>query len=325
MAEGMLIGAGLGLGTSLLTKQDPLKGALLGAATAGIGSGIKEGLQGAGILGDSLPAMTADAEAAKNLGSYAAQYGELSPTAGAIQVANAVPSPGILGGVGDSISNLGSSISKSWGELKPEQKWLYGGIGALGAASMLQGLNAPGMPEDKSKPFFKYNPKKFRPSFYAAEGGVVPDTNEYATGGGIANLYTSGHGPLDQAADGIQQVPNQQDLSSVPAAGYLGQSVKMMASGGISDLGGYSDGGRLLKGPGDGMSDNIPASISGKQPARLADGEFVVPADVVSHLGNGSTDAGAKQLYAMMDRVRHARTGNKKQGKQVNPRKVMKV
>ena len=79
----------------------------------------------------------------------------------------------------------------------------------------------------------------------------------------------------------------------------------------------------LLKGPGDGMSDNIPATISGKQPARLADGEFVIPADVVSHLGNGSTDAGAKQLYKMMDRIRHARTGNKKQGKQINPNKFL--
>jgi hypothetical protein len=96
-----------------------------------------------------------------------------------------------------------------------------------------------------------------------------------------------------------------------------------LASGGISSLGGYSDGGRMLKGPGDGMSDNIPATIGGKQPARLADGEFVVPADVVSHLGNGSTDAGAKQLYSMMDRVRKARTGNKKQGKQIKPAKYM--
>jgi hypothetical protein len=88
-------------------------------------------------------------------------------------------------------------------------------------------------------------------------------------------------------------------------------------------LGGYSDGGRMLKGPGDGMSDNIPATIAGKQAARLADGEFVVPADVVSHLGNGSTDAGAKQLYAMMNRVRKARTGNPKQGKQIKPAKYM--
>jgi hypothetical protein len=96
-----------------------------------------------------------------------------------------------------------------------------------------------------------------------------------------------------------------------------------MTQGGISTLGSYSDGGRLLKGPGDGMSDNIPAKIGDAQPARLADGEFVVPADVVSHLGNGSTDAGAKQLYKMMDKIRQARTGNKKQGKKINPSKYL--
>jgi hypothetical protein len=95
------------------------------------------------------------------------------------------------------------------------------------------------------------------------------------------------------------------------------------ASGGIAHLGSYSDGGRLLKGPGDGMSDNIPATIGRKQPARLADGEFVVPADVVSGLGNGSTDAGAKHLYSMMDKVRAARTGTKKQGKQINANKYL--
>jgi hypothetical protein len=105
------------------------------------------------------------------------------------------------------------------------------------------------------------------------------------------------------------------------AAGGLTQPYAQ--GGGISTLGGYSDGGRLLKGPGDGMSDNIPAQIGAKQPARLADGEFVVPADVVSHLGNGSTDAGAKQLYKMMDKIRQARTGRKAQGKQVNPNKFM--
>jgi len=80
------------------------------------------------------------------------------------------------------------------------------------------------------------------------------------------------------------------------------------ALGGLGNLGGYSDGGRLLKGPGDGVSDSISATIGAKrQPARLADGEFVVPARIVSELGNGSTDAGAKKLYAMMDRVQRAR------------------
>ena len=84
-----------------------------------------------------------------------------------------------------------------------------------------------------------------------------------------------------------------------------GGSIRM--ANGLSDLGGYSDGGRLLRGPGDGISDSIPAIIGKKQPARLADGEFVVPARIVSELGNGSTEAGARKLYAMMDRIQKAR------------------
>jgi hypothetical protein len=79
--------------------------------------------------------------------------------------------------------------------------------------------------------------------------------------------------------------------------------------------------GRYLAGPTDGMADKIPSSIDGKQPAKLSHGEFVIPADVVSHLGNGNSDAGANQLYKMMDRVRKARTGTTKQGKKINPDK----
>jgi hypothetical protein len=93
----------------------------------------------------------------------------------------------------------------------------------------------------------------------------------------------------------------------------------LMATGGLSEahynLGGYSDGGRLLRGPGDGVSDSIPATIGHKQPARLADGEFVVPARIVSELGNGSTEAGARKLYAMMDRVQSARSKTVGKGK----------
>lgn len=84
------------------------------------------------------------------------------------------------------------------------------------------------------------------------------------------------------------------------------------AAGGIASLGGYSDGGQLLRGPGDGVSDDIPATIGDKQPARLADGEFVVPARIVSELGNGSTEAGARKLYAMMDRIKKARSKSMK-------------
>lgn len=88
-----------------------------------------------------------------------------------------------------------------------------------------------------------------------------------------------------------------------------------MARGGLSDLGSYSDGGRLLRGPGDGVSDSIPAVIGRKKPARLADGEFVVPARIVSELGNGSTEAGARKLYAMLDRVQSARKKSIGKGK----------
>jgi hypothetical protein len=89
--------------------------------------------------------------------------------------------------------------------------------------------------------------------------------------------------------------------------GMAAGGIASLAQGGASHLGDYSDGGRLLKGPGDGVSDSIPASIGDKRPARLADGEFVVPARIVSELGNGSTEAGARKLYAMMDRVQSAR------------------
>ena len=127
---------------------------------------------------------------------------------------------------------------------------------------------------------------------------------------------------------GIKRPTPMGQINMVPAnmkKGDESPNTVDAAGGGIMSLGGYAAGGnpRLLKGPGDGMSDNIPATISGKQPARLADGEFVVPADVVSHLGNGSTEAGAKKLHQMMTNVRKARTGNPKQGKQINPNKYM--
>ena len=117
--------------------------------------------------------------------------------------------------------------------------------------------------------------------------------------------------------------PMQQGTSQIAGLGsVMRMAVGGMASGGISDagynLGGYSDGGRLLRGPGDGVSDSIPAVIGKRQPARLADGEFVIPARIVSELGNGSTEAGARKLYAMMDRIQKTR------GKTVGKGKVAK-
>jgi len=91
------------------------------------------------------------------------------------------------------------------------------------------------------------------------------------------------------------------------------------AAGGLAEMAK----GRYLGGATDGMADKIPARIGGKQEARLSHGEFVIPADVVSHLGNGNSEAGAKRLYSMMDKIRTARTGTKKQGKQINPDKFL--
>lgn len=110
-----------------------------------------------------------------------------------------------------------------------------------------------------------------------------------------------GHVPEQTATP----IPNMRGHIYVPHYAEGGELHHAM--GGLGDLGSYSDGGRLLKGPGDGVSDSIPASIGGKQPARLASGEFVIPSRIVSELGNGSTDAGAKRLYAMMERVQNAR------------------
>lgn len=123
-------------------------------------------------------------------------------------------------------------------------------------------------------------------------------------GKGITDLMLQSAGlPTSQAdsAAAPQYSWNQATHTFTPAP------VVQYSQGGISHLGGYSDGGRMLRGPGDGVSDSIPATIGDKQPARLADGEFVVPARIVSELGNGSSEAGARKLYAMMDRVQKAR------------------
>ena len=114
--------------------------------------------------------------------------------------------------------------------------------------------------------------------------------------------------PSAQLRSGIQDPQQANVLRNTPVPEvdpYTGEP--RFASGGISHLGDYSDGGRMLRGPGDGVSDSIPATIGDKQPARLADGEFVIPARIVSEIGNGSSEAGARKLYAMMDRIQNVR------------------
>jgi len=154
----------------------------------------------------------------------------------------------------------------------------------------------------------------------AANGAVVSDGGGSGgvggesggpSGGSDGAIGTGGMGA--QGGDGAQSGGGADNARGglMPHGSYhmaAGGMTGYAVGGGLGSLGAYSDGGRLLKGPGDGVSDSIPATIGRKQqPARLADGEFVIPARIVSELGNGSTDAGAKKLYAMMDRVQKAR------------------
>jgi hypothetical protein len=167
-----------------------------------------------------------------------------------------------------------------------------------------------------------------------ARGGLSPYFTHHMAGGGGAKSYRTSLNDSLEAAYAKAQANNdtatmraieeEMDIRNTTNAGMeQGLSgMKGLAVGGLSNarynLGGYSDGGRLLRGPGDGVSDSIPAVIGKKQPARLADGEFVVPARIVSEIGNGSTEAGARKLYAMMDRIQAAR------GKTVGKGKVAK-
>ena len=359
VGEAMLLGAAMGGGSAALTGGDPLKGALLGGLTGGAGAGIGGALSGAGATAGTNAALgAAGAEAATGAALNAAGTGAATGAAGT----TAAMGPGVminpLGAEAANLSTTGANLFGSapsggiggvnYSLSAPSVAPGGGGVNyALGApstapggagiqsllpspaaaptaavpqtftegmakfandplasmkankgiafASALQGAiggrEDPEGPEEYDGPLkrFRFNPETYRAAF--AEGGIT-----------------------DLAAGGYDRMVGEQPM------------YQALAEGGISDLGGYSDyagGGRMLKGPGDGMSDSIPASIAGKRPARLARDEFVVPADVVSGLGNGSSDAGAKHLYAMMDRVRQARTGSKKQGREINARRFV--
>lgn len=197
-------------------------------------------------------------------------------------------------------------------------------------------------PQSQQQRSYYATPTQMPTSAQQTAASYEPKTNPL-TGEMTANMAAGGTGKdalkdLLSARDAMDQYESQYQSDPTAVAGKArggdynamlalnklrGTPNANYAGGGIANLGGYSDGGHMLKGPGDGMSDSIPATIQGKQPARLADSEFVVPADVVSHLGNGSSDAGAKKLYAMMNKVRKARTGKAKQAPAITADKYM--
>ena len=225
------------------------------------------------------------------------------------------------------------------------------GLGGVALLGSLSDQGKYGIPEEEDytsplkriSPNFKgYVPPQPQPYYraqyptYAAQGGVVALAGGGMPSGPVERMSAMGQQPgmypqgmMDKTAyatpsqrpASMEVIKSDYDTPVNPITGIGPQ----FARGGISDLGGYSDGGRLLRGPGDGVSDSIPAQIGERQPARLADGEFVVPARIVSELGNGSTEAGARKLYAMMDRVQNARRKSMKKGKHAVDSKAEKL
>jgi len=186
---------------------------------------------------------------------------------------------------------------------------------------------------DQSNPGGAYNDIASQPfinSPYVDNTGISADgttTGTYVTPDAAAPAYDPSQYDYSQPFYTENTNDNAGGSNYLSSTGIYGSKqggqIKRYAPGGLTAL----SQGRLLKGPGDGMSDSIPAQIVGgnrpPEPAALGDGEFVVPADVVSHLGNGSTEAGSKRLYQMMDRIRQARTGKKAQAPQVNAQGLM--
>ena len=316
-------------------------GGSLGAGSSVLAAGANPSLYGSGISALSSAAPTVGS-------SIGAGSSVVSPST--MSIANAV-GPGNITGFAPALSNTKLGLIAGGGALSGMMDAERNKFGVPGKEDYVSSFDPTKF--ERSTP--TYAPEGvYRPEYktYAAEGGImrlavggsVDDEmgGDYSAMGMDQGNMQKGLFGLGYAEGGISEILEDAKAQGLTLEAYQniygrGNAIdKMqkalkegmmvnpgMARGGISSLGGYSDGGRMLKGPGDGMSDSIPASIANKQPARLADGEFVVPADVVSHLGNGSTDAGAKQLYAMMDKVRKARTGKKKQAPAVKANRYM--
>jgi hypothetical protein len=266
---------GLGLGGAETLRTGSLEKGLMAGLGAYGGAGIGAGLLGAGTAGTA----GASTSALDVLGQ---------PMTGAAQAAGQ--------GFGANLSQMGAGI-QNLGTEAGRSAALSGMGGGMGAAKYGLAALSPTLQPEAAKPFdgggpnpyeYEYDPNNQRYTRVApgtrARDMLAPTTPMMAAGGPVEDM----------------SYQNRMDT-------MMANNGQMFAGGGMSHLGDYSDGGRLLKGPGDGVSDSIPATIANKRPARLADGEFVVPARIVSELGNGSTEAGARKLYAMMDRVQKAR------------------
>ena len=288
--------------------------------------------------------LTADALAAQTQTAGLKSAGPSALPADTSAMSGIMPEQNFMQNLGNFIQNPSVQGLKDYADAHPYATAGIAGLGAMGVSKMMQQKRVP-TPENNAmiRPYeFNYNPNQaayavspladsseqlyFNPTFTA---GAPYKATEMAEGG-IASAYAVG-GPVEQMAamnsvgmntgypmagintpmysNPMMQRPEATNVIAPSAGAEVGaySGEQRFARGGEANLGDYSDGGRLLRGPGDGVSDSIPASIGGRQPARLADGEFVIPARIVSELGNGSTEAGARKLYAMMERVQNTR------------------
>jgi hypothetical protein len=269
------------------------------------------------------------------LASYLGAGGIGAASAGVPSVGAGLAAEGAGAGLGSFLTGAGAPGFATTGALTPA----FGGA-TFGAPTALTGVMGGALPAAAGASGATSGIAKLAEAMginKAAEMlGMDPSTLMKLAGGlgtaaitAAANRGSGNSAPL--ARTGFQGQIDPNALKYVGNNQYIKNPVvKAAAGGGIKGLGmqgmapiEYSAGGKYLNGPGDGMSDNIKANIEGKQEARLATSEFVLPADVVSHIGNGSSEAGAKKLHAMMDRIRMARTGTKEQGKQIKAEKYL--
>ena len=354
IGTGAITGAGIGGLSSALTGNNIGQGMTMGALTGGVGSGITHGLQG--LASEDVLARQATNNAAINAKATGTpaptpEFNQVAQNAGVeTNPMMARQSPNMSGGQPSAMPNFNSvaqnagvqtnpslaqqsvmsnaakttpapqpSFLNKIGNFAVNNPGITAGVASLGTN---MALNAMSSPDDKNAQPAPYNGPL---SKFQWAGGPTPTYDPlkfkrqspylYAAGG-ITDLDSYTSQAQNTPTSGVTQIPNVADVAD--PEGYGQESMRMMAIGGIADLGSYAAGGKpnLLHGAGDGVSDDIPATIAGKQPARLAAGEYVVPSRIVSELGNGSTDAGAARLDEMVKRIQAGRAktlGSKKQ------------
>ena len=300
------MGAGLAVGATYGIANGSLKSGLNAGLSAGSGASISSGI------------------ANLSSGSGAPPTGSGSPMAG-VNTATAMPTPAPppLSTAGNSLfTNSGINTEYVNQGLQDVYNKAANSQFAQGAKALVTEPGAPSALIDKTgympyaalaTPYMAEQAEKAQNKLKEQENEMLAKAEEAKYG----DIRDFAYDPETMAftQTGTRRIKNDPNkISSFTydpeSGGYTRAAnggIMALGMGGVSDLGGYSDGGRMLRGPGDGVSDSIPAMIGGKQPARLADGEFVVPARIVSELGNGSSEAGARKLYAMMDRIQKAR------------------